>query len=135
VSIHIGWDGLDNDTLHWTLEGRWTWEEALECARQTHDMIEASSLPVFTIVEHRHTVWLPGDFNNGLLSLLQFRHPHSQMVLIVTTNPLLTDLLYAFNMLTEPLPFRFQIMNNLLAARHWIADYRVSSYIRQTQPR
>ena len=131
MSIQFGWGNAESDTLHVKLEGRWTWDEALEYARLCHDQVEASILPMYLIVEHRHAAWLPGGFNTNLANLLQYSHPNTHAVLVVTSSRLLIELLYGFNMLTEPLPFRFQIMDSVPAALQWIADYRVSNYIRQ----
>ena len=135
MSIQIGWDEVEGDTLHWTLEGLWTWAEVLECACESRTMIETRGLQVYMVVEHRHAVWLPGAFNAGLKSALDYYHPNTIMVLIATQSIVLHSILYAFNLFTASLPFPFQFVEKVEQAQNWITENRVSNYVRQTQPR
>jgi hypothetical protein len=97
MPVHVFWDNANlYPTVHINLKGRWTWDEVKRGVREAYALIEGVSGKIPYIVSVENQLVIPGHFLRNGREVLRPLHPRTGLMVVVTREMLVLDLLFAF---------------------------------------
>jgi hypothetical protein len=113
----VQWENEEHTIIRFTLRQRWMWSDVRAAKEQIDSMMGTVDHKVNLIVSNEHTNWMPGNFNQNVLDIIDNLHPNMGLLVVVSNNALFEQLFRLFVTLNGGVPFEFVFVQSLEAAR------------------
>ncbi len=89
MTVHISWDNNTQTTIRMEFVGEWTWDEVHRALAKNVEMLDSVDHSVNAIVDLSKSMGAPTLVLTQLRSIVQNRHPRSNMTVLVGANDML----------------------------------------------
>lgn len=122
MPVTVVWDDAKCTRMLITFEGRWSAAELEAMAVECHRILEQVDHPVDYIVQYQNASWLPSNAFTQGRKLRQYAHPKDGRAVIVTSNPIIVELVLLFNAIGDGLGIPFYFARTVEEARSLLAE-------------
>ena len=123
MAVTVAWDDQAQTVICVTFHQHWSWDDALTARTETVSMIEQVDHQVSLMICWDNENWMPADYQQNLLSILDDPHPSLGRVVIVRRSTLFQQFFRLVDMLYD-IPFEFAHAKTVDVARQMLLPVR-----------
>jgi hypothetical protein len=125
VGILVTWDNPDQNTLLWTIDGGWTWDESRAAIAKADAMMDSSPHRVIdSIVDMSRGHLIPDNAVSQFSRTLNKIHPKAGLIVMSGMPPLVQALLQVLTRAQKATARRIIVVKTLDEARAVLAAHR-----------
>lgn len=125
MGISVGWDNPQKTIIRVTFEEEWTWDDFAAIDKVAAGMVDTISHKVCYIADVRKTSTVPPGLQLTVVrNVLEFRHPNSDMLVIVGLTKVMRMLLNTVLQALGPISTRMKIVDTIDEA-YTTVNYRL----------
>jgi hypothetical protein len=132
MPVNIEWDNEAKTIIRMEYVGRWTWDELYAATAKSRVMLDEISHKADFIHDWLHSEGVPSNVLVHARNLIEKRHPHVGIVVLVWSNPLIKATWAAINKVYAGLMKRyiFWLASSIEEARDRLMQFHAEEQLR-----